>query len=1069
MNIKQIKQQAPNHITFERGVDYYENGHVQNYHMNISKNIALNAEVVGSLNNIYQVRTEINEYGELEEYDCQCSAFHTYKGSCKHIIALLLHYYYDIDHKPTHFGQTFTKTDKIAAKMIAKYTNKSINEIVSDTSFQKVHLIPQLDINHKGKLLMNFSIGHVKPYVLRNITKFYHDMKDHNITEYGKNLTFYHHINHFSEDSKPLVKFLLNTYYETHYYQLENNYYKSKSEDRYLTISPSALDKFFKIYINKEIDILENGKENRITFVDKLPNMILTIQPKEDAFLVSINIKEALILKGEDYQYILINHNLYRLDENYTEKISILLSALMEKGTSLLIGHHDMPTFCVNVLSEIKDIVTIEADDANLQEFEPIPLTTNLYIDLDEEHIVSAHLKFTYGDHEFDSFDERRGEIYRNVKEELIAKNLVNKFFEKEYKEKAQYQIFENELIYRLYVEGIEELSKHMQIYVSDRFKSIVRKSPSVKIGVNVHHHLLDIDFDTSEFPINELIDILNAYKRNKKYYRLKDGSFIHLEDNSLSELAQIADGLDLSVEDLENKKVTVPKYRALFLDNMLKNSEFIQSERDNYFKEIVRDVKDVEDTAFIIPDTLKDILRNYQKTGFRWLKTMSYYGFGGILADDMGLGKTIQMISLFQSYLNETTDFHPSLVVCPASLVLNWEVELNHFAPQINVLTIIGSIEHRKELIDKINQYQVVITSYDYLKRDIDEYEDKSFMFHVIDEAQYIKNHLTLNARSVKEVKSQHRFALTGTPIENNLAEVWSIFDFIMPGYLYSYRKFNQNYEIPIVKEENMKHLRKLKKLVTPFILRRLKKDVLKELPDKTETTMYAYLDGEQKKLYLANVALIKKEVNEKIESGFKNKMIILSMLTRLRQICCDPSLFYDNYHGESAKLDMCLDLIDTSIESGHKLLLFSQFTSMLAIIKNKLIEKGISYYLLEGATKKEDRKRLVDQFNADDTKVFLISLKAGGTGLNLTSADVVIHFDPWWNISAQNQATDRTHRIGQKEHVQVYKLIAKNTIEEKILKLQESKLKLADSIIVEDDGIITKMSERDILDLFE
>ncbi len=343
--------------------------------------------------------------------------------------------------------------------------------------------------------------------------------------------------------------------------------------------------------------------------------------------------------------------------------------------------------------------------------------------------------------------------------------------------------------------------------------------------------------------------------------------------------------------------------------------------------------------------------------------------------------------------------------------------------------------------------------------------------MFHVIDEAQYIKNHHTLNAHSVKEINSNGRFALTGTPIENNLSEIWSIFDFVMPGYLFSYHKFNQNYEIPIVKDGQQLILNKLKKLVLPFILRRLKKDVLKELPDKTETTMYAQLEGEQKKLYEANVALIKKEINEKMnQTGFnKNRMMILSMLTRLRQICCDPSLYYDNYNSESAKLDMCLDLIDNTIDSGHKILLFSQFTSMLAIIKNKLIEKGISFYLLEGATKKEDRKRFVDDFNSDDTKVFLISLKAGGTGLNLTSADVVIHYDPWWNVSAQNQATDRTHRIGQKEHVQVYKLIAKNTIEEKILKLQDAKAQLANSIIVEDDGIITKMSQQEILDLFE
>ncbi len=1069
MNIKQIKQQAPNNLTFERGVDYYENGHVQNYQLNISDNINLNAEVIGSLNNLYNVRAEINQYGELEDYDCQCQAFHTYKGCCKHIIALLLHYYYDIDHKPSHLKISGTKTDKYAANMIAKYTNKSINEVITETNYQKVHLIPQLEI-YNNKLFMSFTIGHVKPYVIKSITKFYQDMINHSITEYGKNLTLYNHINHFADSSKELVKFVLNTYYESQFFQTDNSF-KYKSDDRYLKISPNALDKFFEIYIDKTIKLLENKRELDVLFLDKKPPLILSIEQKADAFHLSINFKEATILKGEKYQYLLIEDTLYRLPEEYIDKLGILLQSLMEKGSSLIISQQDMSSFCVNVLQVIKDELIINADMDLLSEFKPIPLVSKLFIDLETNQHVVGRLKFIYGDHEIDSFDDRRGDIYRNVKEELIAKNMLKKYFEYESKEKGVYEIFADELIIKLYVEGLVELAKYMQIFVSEQFKGIVRKSPNIRVGVNLNQHLLDLHIDTSEIPMEELREILSNYQRNKKYYRLKDGTFIHLEDNSLSELAQIAEGLDLDAEDIENHLVFVPKYRALFIDNILKNSKYIKSERDNQFKELVRDIKNVDDTTFIIPESLKEILRKYQKTGFRWLKTLSYYGFGGILADDMGLGKTIQMISLIQSYINETAKVIPSLVVSPASLLLNWEMEFKKFAPNIKVLPIMGSSDVRKDLISKINDFDVVITSYDYIKRDIELYTDKFFKYHVIDEAQYIKNHITQNARSVKQIKSECRFALTGTPIENNLAEIWSIFDFIIPGYLYTYPKFNQNYELPIVKDENTHALEKLKRLVTPFILRRLKKDVLKELPNKTETILYTNLEGEQKKLYLANVALIKKEIDEKIIStGLnQNRMMILSMLTRLRQICCDPSLYYDDYHGESSKRDMCLELIDNSIESGHKILLFSQFTSMLAIIKNKLIEKGITFYLLEGETKKEERLHLVESFNNDDTKVFLISLKAGGTGLNLTSADVVIHYDPWWNVSAQNQATDRTHRIGQTEKVQVYKLIAKDTIEEKILHLQEAKRKLADSIIVEDDGIITKMTNEEILSLFE
>lgn len=1071
MNIKQIKSKATNHITFERGVDYYENGYVQNYHFNASNYVELSAEVIGSLNNIYQVSASINEFEELVDCTCQCQAFNTYKGCCKHIIALLLTYYYDTSHRPKLVFHELTKTDKIAAKMISKYTNKSISGLLIESSNKNIQLIPKLEIDYNKKLKMSFMIGHERPYVLRNISKFFYDMNDNNLVEYGKNLTFYHHIDQFNNDSKALVKYLLNNYYEYQFYNTNKYSYSNNHDLRYLLISPSALDKFFDIYINKQIILIDNYIENKILLLNENPDIVLKIKPQgNDAYNLFVNFKEAIFLKGEKYEYIYIKQILYRLNDEYSENVGILLKSLMEKGSSLVISQSDMSTFYVNVLCEIQDFITIETEDADLSIFEPTPLITKVFIDMETSNLVTAKLKFVYGDYELDPFDDVKSDIYRNVKEELIAKKMMNQYFEDYNKEMKYFVISDDDMIFNLYVEGVDTLAKYMQIYVSDRFKNIIKKSPEINLGVKVNNHLLDITIDTLEFPIDELRKVLSSYKKNKKYYRLKDGTFVNLENNSLKEFSQITDGCNLSNQDLENKEVSIPIYRALYLDNILKNSEFIKSERDNYFKELVRDFKDVDDTTFIIPESLNQILRNYQKTGYRWLKTMSHYGFGGILADDMGLGKTIQMISLFQSYHDEVVDALPNLVVCPASLVLNWEMELINFAPLLKVETIIGTLSERRAKITKIDNFDVIITSYDYLKRDIDYYVDKKFMYHVIDEAQYIKNHQTLNAKSVKLVKSYCRFAMTGTPIENSLAEIWSIFDFIMPDYLYRYKKFNQDYEIPIVKDKNQKVLESLKKLVTPFVLRRLKKDVLKELPDKTETTMIVNLEGEQRKLYLANVALIKKEITNKNENGLnQNKIMILSMLTRLRQLCCDPSLYYENYDDKSAKLEMCLELIEASIGANHKILLFSQFTSMLAIIKDKLIEKNISFYLLQGSTKKEDRKKMVDNFNQDDTKVFLISLKAGGTGLNLTSADVVIHYDPWWNVSAQNQATDRTHRIGQKNNVTVYKLIAKDTIEEKILKLQEQKLTLADSIIVEDNGSITKMTEQEILDLFE
>lgn len=411
-------------------------------------------------------------------------------------------------------------------------------------------------------------------------------------------------------------------------------------------------------------------------------------------------------------------------------------------------------------------------------------------------------------------------------------------------------------------------------------------------------------------------------------------------------------------------------------------------------------------------------------------------------------------------------------MVACPSSLTLNWLGETEKFAPTLKALVISGSAQEREKKIRTIEQYDVVITSYDSLKRDIELYEEKyQFKYMIADEAQYIKNNNTQNAKAIKKITAQTRFALTGTPIENSLSELWSIFDFIMPGYLFKYRKFKELYELAIVKENSEVAMQRLKKMIEPFVLRRIKKEVLTELPDKTVTVLYNEMEEEQQKIYLSHLARAKKEVADEIQmNGFENSQIkILALLMRLRQICCHPNLFLQDYEGESSKLTQCMDVLNDATKGGHKILLFSGYTSMFPIIERELKKRQISYLKLTGQTKVSDRIELVDKFNEDqDIKVFLISLKAGGTGLNLTGADMVIHYDPWWNISAENQATDRTYRIGQKNNVQVYKLITKNSIEEKIYELQQKKAKLVDNMLSTQNTFINQLSKEDIMELF-
>ena len=408
------------------------------------------------------------------------------------------------------------------------------------------------------------------------------------------------------------------------------------------------------------------------------------------------------------------------------------------------------------------------------------------------------------------------------------------------------------------------------------------------------------------------------------------------------------------------------------------------------------------------------------------------------------------------------------SLVICPASLVYNWGEELRRFAPRLKTGLVTGTKKERSRIIEDYRRYDVLVTSYDLLKRDIYSYKGKSFRFEIIDEAQYIKNHTTAAAKSVKLISAQTRFALTGTPIENRLSELWSIFDYLMPGFLYSYARFQADIEQPVVKSENEETMQRLRRMVSPFILRRRKEDVLRDLPEKLEEVRYAGMEAKQRKLYDGQVIRMKADMSRKSESDFRrNRLQILAELTRIRQICCDPSLILENYDGGSAKREVCMELIRGVIEGEHKALVFSQFTSMLELLEKDLKREGIDYYKITGATLKERRLEMVKEFNENTVPVFLISLKAGGTGLNLIGADVVIHYDPWWNVAAQNQATDRTHRIGQTRVVTVYKLIAKGTIEERILEMQQNKEKLAEDILSGENIASSTISREDLLDL--
>lgn len=620
----------------------------------------------------------------------------------------------------------------------------------------------------------------------------------------------------------------------------------------------------------------------------------------------------------------------------------------------------DVPSFCRELLPVLEKYYECEKLTFNEADYGVEPVSFEIYLDAPQKDFITCKVVALYGDKKYEVYkkDTEKGgrDIVREMQVGNIAASYCNAFDEAEH---VMVISGDEDKIYELLVYGIPRLQELGEIYVSDALKrmNVVYRS-RVEVGVSLSGDMLELGITSSELSHEELIEILSRYDRKKKYFRLKNGSFINVEEEGMQTLLEMKQTLNLTDAQLKKEKVTLPKYRALYLDSELKDKQNLLAVRNRAFKELVRNMKTVEDNDFEAPASLEEILRQYQKAGFSWLKTLCNNGFGGILADDMGLGKTLQVIAFLLSEFLEAKadDNRRALIVAPASLIFNWKSEFARFAPTLPVKMAAGTAAERREIIRNAQSRDIMITSYELLKRDIEEYRGIYFYCQIIDEAQYIKNHTTQSAKAVKEIEAGCRFALTGTPIENRLSELWSIFDYLMPGFLYGYQRFRSEVEVPAVQNQDEKAMKKLQKMVRPFILRRLKKDVLMDLPDKLEECMYAPMEGEQWKLYCAHVQRLRMMLDKQSEEEFKHaKIQVLSELTKLRQLCCDPSLIYENYAGASAKTAMCMELIANAVAGGHKVLLFSQFTSMLENLQSKLSEEGISYYTLTGTTPKE------------------------------------------------------------------------------------------------------------------
>ncbi len=779
------------------------------------------------------------------------------------------------------------------------------------------------------------------------------------------------------------------------------------------------------------------------------------------------------IVPGSSFYYM--NRKIYKVPDTQKKYLSIISEGFREAGTNEFIVpkeyHSRFVSEIVPIMKKTGDVlVTPALKEKIVQE----PLRAEVYLD-QYRNGVSAGVVFHYGKYRVNSVSDSNslvpGDIYilRDVEKERLIINFLHEagFCE----DNGQYVLTDKEKIYLFVFELLPRLQQMAEVYYSEDFKKVtVKRELCITGRVSLAGNMLEISFDTGDIDPDELKGILQSLRRKKRFYRLKDGGILPLSRYSeLDELLHIADQMDINPKDFVNGKIYLPIYRAFYLENLFNDTRIGIMEKTRDFDEFVRKVCEIRNRVYEIPKSLDGVLRDYQKAGFQWLKALTETGLGGILADDMGLGKTLQVLALILSEKGKSKG--PALVIAPTSLVYNWMFEAEKFTPELKVAAIIGTQPQRKQFLDKMNEFDLVITSYPLIRRDIEAYQKYSFSFCIIDEAQHVKNHYTQSAKAIRKISAQTRFALTGTPMENSLMELWSIFDFIMPGYLYTQQKFHERFVKPIVYDGDKKAGEDLSRHIRPFILRRMKKDVLEELPDKIETIVTCEMTRAQQDIYLAVLAQARKEIEATVdEMGFeKSHMQILAALTRLRQICCHPASYIENYEGGSGKLDLLTELLEENLSLGHRVLLFSQFTSVLDIIEKELINRGIGCFYLSGKTSAEERASMVSKFNGGEGDVFLLSLKAGGTGLTLTGADMVIHFDPWWNPAVEDQATDRAYRIGQQKAVHVFKLITRNTIEEKILLLQKKKKELIDMVIKPGETLLNKLTMEEVRQLFE
>lgn len=1063
LNPKLIKEMC-GIVSFKRGDSFYRAKKVT---FNSYSSDGCEATVRGLED--FHVMIENDGDGGLRT-SCSCPTLASVKSDCQHIAAVLLAIYErqrqgDIPVVTGNRSSESATNQALTEEILTLFNDQPVRSSGHQLHFENRQMLPTVFTCKpvtvaKGLQMfgIEIEIGSTK---VQHIREFLKQVKEGNPSLLSISFTYDPSFHCFQMEADAVIRQLIQVIEDEKVYmdgRLDESDYPISHH--LLLIPPSSWKQLLPLLSNAPLVMLEyagNKFDGLRISAEPLPLQFSFTEKEGKGYQLKISGLNRIVVL-DSYQSVLSGGKLIQLKEEDSKRLSELKQMLDQSGTNQIpILEEQIDFFLEKVVPGLRKLGEVHIAGSITNEFIKTPLVAKLYLDRVKNRLL-AGLEFHYENIVFNPLEGREPQTGTMLIRDVEKENVILQIMEESSFAKTDggYFLHNEELEYEFLYHVVPKLQKLVQIYATTAVKNRIFKGntpPQIRVKVKKERtNWLEFKFEIDGIPEKQISDILMALEEKRKYYRLRNGSLFSLETRDFEEIQRFLQALPVQNNDFESS-LNVPIVRGLRLIEAVDENHLFTFEES--FRRFLEYIRNPEGLEFEVPKSVEPILRNYQKHGFKWMKALAGYGFGGILADDMGLGKTMQSITFILSELpNIREKKQPVLITCPSSLTYNWLSEFMKFSPDIQAVIIDGNKAERDHILRDVTDIDVIITSYPLLRRDLKWYEKQSFHTVFFDEAQAFKNPVTQTARAVKRIQANHRFALTGTPVENSLEELWSIFHVVFPELFSGLKEYSH-----LTREMIARRIR-------PFLLRRMKEDVLAELPEKIETVDSVELLPEQKKLYAAYLAKLRHDTLKHLDKDTlrKNRIKILAGLTRLRQICCHPALFVDGYKGSSAKFEQLMQIIEESKLSGRRVLIFSQFTKMLHLIGKELAMQGLPYFYLDGQTPSEDRVELTNRFNTGERNLFLISLKAGGTGLNLTGADTVILYDLWWNPAVEEQAADRAHRIGQTKIVQVIKLVAHGTIEEKMNELQDKKREMIGEVIDTEGEDVVGLSDEEI-----